>query len=223
VATPNRDPVVPAYLAAYRDALAHHGPSFEATLWKSRRAQRARFRVLTRMIDLRGRTVLDAGCGLGDLAGYLADRRIAVARYIGIDAFPDIIDRARARALPGAAFEVADFAAAPGMFARFARDAHVDVILFSGSLNTFDQPRAMEVVSAAFDAARVGVAFNFLSAASPVPPPNPSDPARRFDPAALLAWALSRTPLVRCRSDYLHGHDATIAMIHPQSGFAARA
>lgn len=205
---------VPPYLEPYRHALAHHGPSFEATLWKSRRTQRARFRVLTRMIDLRGLTVLDAGCGLGDLAEYLRDRRIEVQEYLGVDAFPDVIERARARGLHRARFERCDFAGDAAAFAALAREAGADVALFSGSLNTFEQAAAVDVLGRAFDAVRVGVVFNFLSAASPTPSPVPPDPAKRFDPAAVLAWALGRTPLVRVRSDYLGGRDATIAMIH---------
>ena len=210
----DNQPIVPAYLEPYRDALAHHGPTFEATLWKSRHAQRARFRALVRMIDLRGRTVVDAGCGLGDFAAYLAEQRIAIGRYIGVDAFPDLMDRARARSLAGAEFRVADFARNTAAFSALIGEVGADVVVFSGSLNTFEQPAAIEVLGPAFDAARIGIAFNFLSAASPVPRIDPDDPARRFNPAAMLAWALGKTPLVRLRSDYLRGHDATIAMRH---------
>jgi SAM-dependent methyltransferase len=213
VVKPQPKPLVPAYLVPYCDALACHGPTFGATLWKSRRSQRVRFRVLTRMIDLRDLIVLDAGCGLGDLAAYLADRRIPVRRYLGVDALPDLICQATRRSLPNTEFIHADFAGDPVAFQSLARTVNADAIVFSGSLNTFDQPFALRVLDHAFAAARVGIVFNFLSTSSPKPPKNPGDPARRFDPDMVLAWALARTPLVRFRSDYLRGQDATIAML----------
>jgi len=200
-------------LEPYCNALACHGPTFGVTLWKSRRSQRARFKVLSRMLDLKGLTVLDAGCGLGDLAGYLADRRIAVGRYIGVDAIPELICHLRTRAMPGAEFIHADFAADLDAFASLARAHGADVIVFSGSLNTFEQPVAMRILDRAFESARIGIVFNFLSTSSPKPPKNPDDPARRFDPAIVLAWALSRTPHVGFRTDYLRGQDATVAMV----------
>ena len=211
--TPQAKPSVPAYLVPYCDALACHGPTFGATLWKSRRSQRARFKVLTRMIDLRDRVVLDAGCGLGDLAAYLDERRITVRRYIGVDALPGLICQAGKSPRPNAEFLQADFAGDPVAFQSLARAHNADVIVFSGSLNTFDQPFALRALDHAFAAARIGIVFNFLSASSPKPRKNPGDPARRFDPAAVLAWALARTPHVRVRTDYLRGQDATVSML----------
>ncbi len=40
-------------------------------------------------------------------------------------------------------------------------------------------------------------------------------PAKRFDTLAMLDWAMTRTPLVRFRQDYLGGHDAAITMLRP--------
>ena len=65
----------------------------------------------------------------------------------------------------------------------------------------------------AFDAARVGVVFNFLSNR----PHREWDgrdltPARRYDTVDWLDWAMGRTPLVRFSQAYYRGHDATIAM-----------
>jgi SAM-dependent methyltransferase len=169
---------------------------------------------MVRMVDLRGRVLVDAGCGLGDLAAYLAEKRIGVGRYVGVDAFAGVVAGARERGLAGAEFVELDFAHRPAEFGGLIRDAGADVVVFSGSLNTFDQADALAIVGVAFAAARVGVVFNFLSAASPKVRKDPDDPARRFDPAAVLAWALGQTPRVRMRSDYLRGHDATVAMMH---------
>src|SRR5215207_4916140 len=53
-----------------------------------------------------GRRVLDAGCGAGRNAVWLAERR---ADVVGLDVSPEMLRRARER-VPGASFSVADLA-----------------------------------------------------------------------------------------------------------------
>jgi SAM-dependent methyltransferase len=61
---------------------------------------------------LQGRSVLDLGCGVGDLAAELAARG---ARVIGVDAHDELLAAARARGLPGAEFRRADLRALPDL------------------------------------------------------------------------------------------------------------
>ncbi len=58
-----------------------------------------------RLGDLRGRRVLDVGCGTGRLSLALAER--AAARVWGVDASPEMLAQAKAKAPPGAAFKLA--------------------------------------------------------------------------------------------------------------------
>lgn len=60
--------------------------------------------------DLRGKTVLDLGCGVGDLSAELAARG---ARVIGLDANAELLAEARSRSLANAAFVQCDLAALP--------------------------------------------------------------------------------------------------------------
>lgn len=213
-------PDQPDYLKPYARAVEQHGPTFEATLWLNRQKQTDRFRVMTEVIDLTGRVIVDAGCGLGDFAAYMQQHSIQYGRYIGVEAMPEMVGQARARNLPEARFELADFAADEQCFARLAKRDQYDIAVFSGSLNTFDEDHARAVVKRAFDAASGGrggggVIFNFLSARHwKRHAPDPF-PARRFDPVKLIDWALSLTPRVLMRQDYMGGHDATIAMFKP--------
>ncbi|MCI0339549.1 MAG: class I SAM-dependent methyltransferase [Planctomycetales bacterium] len=61
---------------------------------------------------LQGRTVLDLGCGVGDLAAALVARG---ARVIGVDSNEQLLAEARARGLPGAEFRAGDLRALPDL------------------------------------------------------------------------------------------------------------
>jgi SAM-dependent methyltransferase len=70
-------------------------------------SQQTRFRELAAIGDLEGCSILDVGCGFGDLYGYLLDRGINV-NYTGVDLSPDFLDIAR-MVYPDAEFFMADF------------------------------------------------------------------------------------------------------------------
>lgn len=72
-------------------------------------------------------TLLDVGCGLGDLAHYLYLYGLYSVRYYGIDILPEMIRAAR-RKYPAAIFENVDFFS-PAFSRRF------DYIFCSGALN----------------------------------------------------------------------------------------
>ncbi len=59
-----------------------------------------------------GATILDLGCGVGDVAAELVARG---ARVIGIDGNEELLDAARARKLAGAEFRVGDLRALPAL------------------------------------------------------------------------------------------------------------
>lgn len=210
-------PDQPDYLKPYARAIETHGPTFEATLWLNRQKQTDRFRVFTQMMNLAGRTIVDAGCGLGDLAAYLDLAGIHYARYLGLEAIPQMYDQARTRTLPRAHFFNTDFAQDEQCFDKLAKSEKFDVAVFSGSLNTFDEGDARAIVGRAFAALPPGgcVMFNFLSTRHwKTHAPDPY-PARRFDPVKMVEFALGQTPLVVMRQDYMAGHDATVGMVKP--------
>jgi SAM-dependent methyltransferase len=64
--------------------------------------------VLDALPPLRDRTILDLGCGVGDVAAALAARG---ARVVGVDLSDELLDAARARAIPRAEFLHADLRA----------------------------------------------------------------------------------------------------------------
>lgn len=202
------------YLEPYRKAVQHFGATFDATLWTNRDFQGVRFDVLRQLVDLDGLVLLDAGCGLGDLCEFLAVRNVRLKRYVGVDGVAEIIAGAMGRQLPRAEFHCRDFVADAAALVI----GEPDVIYFSGSLNTVPELQARQVVQRAWETARRGVVFNFLSdRAAPAMLARDTGPARRFKTVDWIDWALSTTTHVRFRQDYLGGHDATIAMWQPGS------
>ncbi|MFB3893963.1 MAG: trans-aconitate 2-methyltransferase [Phycisphaerae bacterium] len=74
-------------------------PGFEILDWASVASQEARFAVLVDHVlakDPEARTLLDVGCGVGDLWAYLRRRRVEVD-YTGVDILDKMVKEARRR------------------------------------------------------------------------------------------------------------------------------
>ncbi|XAM00538.1 hypothetical protein OT109_03940 [Phycisphaeraceae bacterium D3-23] len=204
---PTQDP--DSYLGPYVEAQLEHGSDVKVTLWANERTQRLRFKVMTEMVFLTGKRVLDAGCSRGDFAAYLLERELRYERFVGVDGVPEVIEFANGRSLPGAAFHAGDFVAEPGLL----KIGEPQVVAISGTLNTMEDDTALGLLGHAWDAASEALVFNFLSdTVSPKAAPQ-KYPARRLPTLKLLDWAFQQTSQVVLRQDYFpHGHDATILM-----------
>jgi len=119
----------------YVPRLGPDRPHHDILDWFAPQTQQARFQVLVDRIALEGRSLLDVGCGLGDLAAYLAARGVR-ADYTGVDVIEEFLARARG-ANPGRRFECLDiFAQTPAeTLAALGRDRRFDVVFSSGALN----------------------------------------------------------------------------------------
>src|SRR5581483_3921549 len=91
--------------------------------------------------DLRGRRVLDVGCGTGRLAAALAEH--ALARVWGVDPEPRMLEQARARAPSGVGFKLGRAEELP------FKDAWFDAAVLWLASHLVELPRAFS------DAARV--------------------------------------------------------------------
>ena len=180
-------------------------------------AQQLRFDVMIDCCDLIGRVVVDLGSGLGDFALRLHERGVAYGRFVGIEGVEQLAAESRRRLspVPECAVIADDFVADAKLFSRLVKKERAEVLAFSGSLNTLEQPEAERVLGRAWDAisrVRGGqLVFNFLSDRNRRVR-EPTGPAHRFDTHRLVGWALDRAPRVVLRHDYWGGHDATIWM-----------
>jgi SAM-dependent methyltransferase len=176
--------------------LETHGTSHRALDWGSAASQQRRFDALLDVLDTPGLSVLDVGCGLGDLAAAL-DAREHTGAYLGVDALPEMIERARA-CRPDRRFEVAVGGGAPLPKA--------DVVMASGLLTVVEGLAAAHAtIDALYAACTYAMAINSLSTWGP----SPVAGEHPLDPLETIAFCRTLTPWVVLRHDYLP-HDFTI-------------
>ncbi len=112
----------------YEPRIAPGRPSHEVLDWASAQSQQARFEILVQNVPMEGRSLLDVGCGLGDLLGFITARNIHCC-YLGVDILDKMVQAAR-RAQPQGQFIHADiFASCPFGPSSF------DVVFCSGAFN----------------------------------------------------------------------------------------
>ena len=109
----------------YKKSLAEHGEGPKALLWANYRIAAIRYKELVADIPIEGRSILDAGCGMGDLLPFLYAKSTNF-RYLGVDTNNDFIKIAK-KHYEGHEFKVADpFTKKIGRF---------DIVISSGVLN----------------------------------------------------------------------------------------
>ncbi|HMC99152.1 MAG TPA: class I SAM-dependent methyltransferase, partial [Ferruginibacter sp.] len=130
--------------------------------WKLREGQQARFEMLSRIGDLNHHSVLDAGCGHGDLREFLGTKYHGL-RYYGVEQIPSILQEAidRYDHLPETYFYEGDFSA--------AELPAVDYVLACGALSyrNSDPLFALKTIQKLFNTARIGLGFNMLARIEP--------------------------------------------------------
>jgi SAM-dependent methyltransferase len=171
-----------------------YGNDWRALGWQSRYTQYRRFAVLAEVGALAQTRLLDVGCGLGDLYGYLQRQGIAVD-YTGYDLLSEMVTRAQQR-YPDARFERRDVLQGLGT-ERF------DYIVSSGAFNInfgHNITAVRQVLRDMVLGCTRGAAINFLKRT----PDASRDPIfHYYDPQDMLAWCQTLCPHVRLREDYL--------------------
>jgi SAM-dependent methyltransferase len=124
--------------------------------WKSTETQEARFNALLAVGDLKGKSILDLGCGLGCLYGYLKESGWK-GQYTGIDVLDTMVNGARKR-FPGVTFEKRN------ILLDTPRQQW-DYIFISGIFNHRVKDNwawIEETIKLCLKLSRLGVAFNLL-------------------------------------------------------------
>ncbi|WP_295444424.1 class I SAM-dependent methyltransferase [uncultured Thiodictyon sp.] len=141
----------------YRNALARYGHNAQGAHWESTRSQQVRFGVLRRLLpaDLSTLTLVDMGCGLGDLFDYLKGLGACPGEYIGIDVVEPMVEIARRQT--GREILLLDALRDPL--------PEADYYLCSGAMNTLTREETGCFIERCLAASRVGFIFNLLRGA----------------------------------------------------------
>ncbi len=189
-------------LCAHRDSLRRYGYSPWALYWSNREVQERRFLLLFEVGIQPGQSLLDVGCGFGDLAVWL-ERQGCPVDYTGIDLSPDLLAEGRRRH-PGLRLvegDLFDLDPAPRAF---------DWVVLSGTLNRNlgdDGAYARRLIPRMWDACRLGIAFNLLDARHE--PTASRWDLQSFHPEEILTLVRRFAPRVELRDGYLD-NDFTI-------------
>jgi len=145
----------------YADAFAKYGEAPESLLW-SADGQTWRFE---KLIDLmrkdfvKGESVLDVGCGLGDFFS-ICKSAIDSVDYVGVDVVPELIGGAKKR-FPEAVFSCRDIVTDP--YPERAFDYGVISGVFNGPFRDDAKDFMVRLLSSMFSSARKAIVFNFTS------------------------------------------------------------
>ena len=140
----------------YQETFKDWGHSVDALSWEDEQKQVLRFEILSSIIPKSSGSVLDIGCGFGDLYQFLQTHGQGAVAYTGIDLMPQFTEIARSR-FPHVTFidgdfhqlnQVYDFVLASGPFSIKVAD---NMQMIQGAL------KKMWAISSK------GLAFNLLS------------------------------------------------------------
>lgn len=172
-------------LQSYSKTLSTYGADDPRSVkWGTTRSQFLRFKILCEIADIADASILDFGCGVGDLYEYLK-RGGFRGQYIGTDHNPDLLTAARQKY-------------ADATFVATVTQAY-DYALISGVFNDpTDLESVQKIIHALFEGSTKGLAFNMIS--------KPTEGLMHYDPWEIARFCQTLTPMITVRHDYRGGN-----------------
>jgi trans-aconitate methyltransferase len=143
----------------YSERYKQYGYSPKTLGWGENGRQSIRFSILTKIGDLNNKSILDVGCGFGDLYGYLLSTGWS-GTYTGIDIVQELITEGKQR-FPDANLLMVDFD-------DYYQEKKVDYIIASGIFNfklscELNMTYIQRTLKKMFDCAVLGVSVDFMT------------------------------------------------------------
>lgn len=183
----------------FQNLYQKHGDSHKSLAYGSQQTQAKKFQVLIEIAPLEGASILDVGCGFGDLVDYVEAAGISID-YTGVELVEEIAQVARKKH-PGSEIITGDIL-------DIETDAQYDYVLTTG-FNCVRTNRNWEVLCLALEKmlamCRKGVAAGMVSNYR-----HPQDESTYYaSPEEVFRYCMSLTTKVILRHDYLP-HDFTV-------------
>lgn len=179
----------------YDERLKAHGEGIKALASGTEARRDLRFGVLAAIGALKGKRILDLGCGFADFNAYLLDRGVKT-RYTGWDINPKLIEACRRR-FPRSRFAVQDIQKLP-----IPRVPPFDYVVcsqaFNFELGARNEALVRDVLKRSYALAAEGVALDLLSTHVDFREKH----LHYYDPSAMLRFAKTLTKRVTLRHDY---------------------
>jgi ubiquinone/menaquinone biosynthesis C-methylase UbiE len=169
---------------------------YKAVGWGSKESQWLRFQLLCEIGIIPSYSILDVGCGLGDLLEYLEENKITPEVYVGIDLTQEFIENCKEKynSLEQVIFYKKNLLEAD-------YDQEFDYVFMSGAFNLkiTNNWKIVEVaLKKMFKACKKGVACNFLSSYVDFS----QDKDFHYSPEKMFSIARKITKHVILRHDY---------------------
>lgn len=179
----------------YQKGLQKYGPEARALQWRSKEAAELRYEQLIADIDFEGKSVLDVGCGFGDIIPFISSKSRKF-KYTGVDIVPEFIRVAKKR-YSGNQFLIRDYFGDPleGVF---------DIIVSSGTLNVNLQNALLyrkKAIKAMFEHANEIIGFN-MAGGYPQPENKKINRVYFADSLKILEYCLGLTNKLIFRHHY---------------------
>lgn len=144
----------------YHAAISDHGFTPKGLRWHSLYSQEIRFEQLLSFVPDDALSIVDAGCGFGDLCVYARKQKHRTFAYTGLDMLEVMVDEAHRRT--GETILLCDILRDPLPSAEF--------YLCSGALNILTKEASFAFIEQCYRASTRGFIFNFLEGdkASPI-------------------------------------------------------
>jgi SAM-dependent methyltransferase len=186
----------------YLKSLAVHGISPKAMQWKDYRSAALRYRAITANVDIDHKSVVDIGCGMGDILPYLYAKSDNF-QYLGVDVNPQFIEIAKKR-YDGHEFKVVD---------PFKEDLgqKFDIVILCGALNANMEDwlkNRKQKIQKLYDMANNAVVFNMAGGLAAL---ENNSRVAYADAQEILNFCTTLTPQVVLQAHY-HPKDFTITM-----------
>ena len=138
--------------AFYDDAIYEHGLTSEGLRWHSKQSQEVRFHEILSLLPFNTASIVDAGCGFGDLYLYLLSKGKEGINYIGLDALETMVKEAQQRT--GKPIHQCDILHDPLV--------EGEIYVCSGALNILTREGGYLFIQRCYEASTRGLIFNFL-------------------------------------------------------------